>query len=471
MPGPPDSRVIIDKTMQKKTIDRPVFRWAAVAGDVSAGLAALALARAIRLHLPVPFTESLLPPENFGLSASAIALALGVQSLALLVFGFYGPRVRIAGSLSRLLIPAQAIQVLTFGTIFYFFPRRAVPRSVLVLYLCLDAVFLYLERAAIRRIAIAGGRRSVLIVGSRRDGDVLAEAIRRHPWTGIDIAGVVAIGEGGMSGESVTSPEELAAVIERTKSDHVLFTPTAVSFRDLAIEHLALGGQTSLWVMPSAYETLIGRLRFRPLGELPLLEVRTGPPQAVGAFVKRALDVVVAAAGLVLSAPILAVAAAAVLAVSGAPIFYSQDRVGRGRRTFRLLKLRTMRRNAEDGTGAVLASRTDPRVTRVGRWLRSTRIDEIPQLVNVLRGEMSLVGPRPERPEFVGRFEEEIPGYALRFTVRPGLTGFAQISGEYETHPQIKLRYDLAYINNWSLALDFVILARTVPVVLSRRGM
>jgi len=129
-----------------------------------------------------------------------------------------------------------------------------------------------------------------------------------------------------------------------------------------------------------------------------------------------------------------------------------------------------MRSDAEEGTGAVLSSRKVPRVTKIGRWLRSTRIDEIPQLFNVLRGEMSFVGPRPERPEFVSRFEREIPGYALRFAVRPGLTGFAQISGEYESHPEIKLRYDLAYINNWSLALDLVLIARTVPVVLSRRG-
>jgi len=190
----------------------------------------------------------------------------------------------------------------------------------------------------------------------------------------------------------------------------------------------------------------------------------------VGAFVKRALDVIVAAAGLVAAAPILALAAAGVLAVSGSPVFYWQERVGRDRKTFLLRKLRTMRRNAESETGAVLSSRADPRVTAIGRWLRSARIDEIPQLWNVLRGEMSLVGPRPERPEFVERFEREIPGYALRFAVRPGLTGFAQISGEYETHPQIKLRYDLAYINNWSLAMDLVILARTLPVVLSRRG-
>jgi len=447
-----------------------MFRWAAVAGDVAAALAALSLARLIRLHFKIPFTASLLPARNFELNGRTILLVLSIQGVAMMMFGFYGPRVRIAGSISRLLLPAQAAQLVAYATVFYFLPSRGVPRSVLVLYLAIDGVLVYLERAFIRRLSVAGGRRRVLIVGDASDGEVLAEAIRRHPWTGIDIAAIVGTGGGAPGQCVVATPEDLAGVIERTASDHVLFTPESASFRDRAIEHLALAGRTSLWVLPSAYETLIGRLRFRPLGELPLLEVRTGPPLGIGAFLKRTVDITAAALGLALLSPLLLAAMLAVWGTSGRPIFFTQERFGRGRKTFRLLKLRTMKPDAETETGAVLASHSDPRITSAGRWLRSTRLDEIPQLVNVLRGEMSLVGPRPERPEFVARFEREIAGYALRFTVRPGLTGFAQISGEYETSPQIKLRYDLAYINNWSPAFDLVILARTLPVVLSRRG-
>ena len=452
--------------MQKATVDRPVFRWAAVAGDVAAALAALALARQIRLRLPLPFTVSLLPARNFALAPRAVLLVVAIQLLALMSFGLYGPRARISGSLSRLILPAQAGQLLAFATVFYLLPGRAVPRSVLVLYLAIDGGLLYVERASIRRLALSGRRRRVLIVGNREDAEMLADAIRRHPWTGIDVAAVVATG----SAESADAREDLGATIDRAGADHVLFAPESGSFRDRAIEHLAVSGRASLWVLPSPYETLIGKLRFRNLGDLPLLEVRTTPPQGAGAAVKRAVDVVASAAGLLLLSPVLAAAAAAVR-LSGPPVFFSQARVGRDRRPFRLVKLRTMRAGAEEETGAVLATPGDPRVTPIGRWLRATRIDEIPQLVNVLRGEMSLVGPRPERPEFVGRFEREIPGYALRFAVRPGLTGFAQISGEYDTSAPIKLRYDLAYINNWSLAMDLVILARTLPVVLARRGM
>jgi lipopolysaccharide/colanic/teichoic acid biosynthesis glycosyltransferase len=129
-----------------------------------------------------------------------------------------------------------------------------------------------------------------------------------------------------------------------------------------------------------------------------------------------------------------------------------------------------MRPGAEIESGAVLAVPDDPRVTAVGRLLRAARVDEIPQLWNVLRGDMSLVGPRPERPEFADTFAQTVPGWRLRHAVRPGLTGLAQISGDYASEPEIKLRYDLAYLNNWSFGLDLSILLRTLPVILTRRG-
>ena len=135
-----------------------------------------------------------------------------------------------------------------------------------------------------------------------------------------------------------------------------------------------------------------------------------------------------------------------------------------------MYKLRTMVDGAEVETGPVLASRADERVTWVGRFLRDSRVDEIPQLLNVLNGTMSLVGPRPERPEFAGEFLRTIPGYAERLQVNPGLTGLAQINGEYHTTPEYKLKYDLAYIYNYSLWLDMRIVAETIKVMLTRRG-
>jgi exopolysaccharide biosynthesis polyprenyl glycosylphosphotransferase len=250
----------------------------------------------------------------------------------------------------------------------------------------------------------------------------------------------------------------------------VILMPEAPSWRDRLPEKIPEGFGADLLVWPSPFETMIGRLRFRIVGDLPLLEARVRPLDGAAAFAKRAFDAVGSAAALLLLAPGLALAAVLVAATSRGGVFYRQTRIGRDGRPFELWKLRTMREGAEVETGAVLATPDDPRVTAIGRTLRAARIDEVPQLWNVLRGDMSLVGPRPERPEFAERFARTVSGYALRHAARPGLTGLAQVSGEYSTEPDIKLRYDLAYLNNWSFGLDLAILLRTLPVVLTRRG-
>ncbi|HKV11530.1 MAG TPA: sugar transferase, partial [Thermoanaerobaculia bacterium] len=167
---------------------------------------------------------------------------------------------------------------------------------------------------------------------------------------------------------------------------------------------------------------------------------------------------------------LLAACAVAVRLTSPGGILYRQTRVGRGQRPFTLWKLRTMRQDAEAESGEVLAQPGDPRLTPIGAFLRRFRLDELPQLFNVLRGTMSLVGPRPERPGFVQRYLKEVPGYAERFSLAPGLTGLAQVNGDYHSSPQNKLRYDLAYLANWSIWLDVSILLRTVKIVLTSRG-
>ena len=458
--------------MQSRTIDRRGIRWWAVFGDGLAAAVSLWLAREIRLQIPVPFTISRLPPCNFRVTLALIAIAVVVQLTAMSLMGFSTWRGRIAVNRARRLAAVLFVELMIFSTIVYFDRRLVIPRSVLLVYLAIDWALLMFHRAAVRRIATAGARGRALIVGSGEDGRLLAHAIRRFPQSGIDVAGIaVPPGSPPEVGLIVLEGErDLDRVIRETGSDHVLFASSEELFRDRAIEHLSTRGRPSLWSMPSPYETLIGRLRFRPLGELPLLEVRTAAPQGAAAWAKRGFDATAAGLILIAALPVLLLAAIGIRLTSGSPVFYTQPRVGREGLPFRLWKLRTMHAGAEDSTGAVLAERNDPRVTGFGRWLRGARIDEIPQLFNVLRGEMSLVGPRPERPEFVERFERSIPGYGLRLAVRPGLTGLAQVSGEYETDAKIKLRYDLAYINNWSLGLDLVILARTLPVVLTRRG-
>jgi exopolysaccharide biosynthesis polyprenyl glycosylphosphotransferase len=188
---------------------------------------------------------------------------------------------------------------------------------------------------------------------------------------------------------------------------------------------------------------------------------------------KRLTSIVTSIVGLVLSLPLLPFVAIAIKLTSPGRLFYHQKRVGRNDTIFYCHKFRTMRADAEADTGPAWACDEDPRITSVGRFLRTTRLDEIPQLWNVLKGDMSLVGPRPERPEFIERLKQEIPYYNLRHTVRPGITGWAQIRYKYGSSVEDakeKLRYDLFYIKNMSPGLDALILLETTKTILLGRG-
>ncbi|MBC7077356.1 MAG: sugar transferase [Synergistales bacterium] len=184
---------------------------------------------------------------------------------------------------------------------------------------------------------------------------------------------------------------------------------------------------------------------------------------------KRAFDVVLSLTGLLISVPVWLVASLAIVLEDGRPVLYVQHRVGRGGRVFPLFKFRSMVRDAEGMTGPVWASQDDPRVTRVGRLLRATALDELPQLVNILLGHMSFVGPRPERPELVARIVESCPEFARRHVVRPGLTGPAQVFGHYETDPAEKLVYDLEYIRKASFWWDIRLILRSFWITFTGR--
>ncbi len=223
-------------------------------------------------------------------------------------------------------------------------------------------------------------------------------------------------------------------------------------------------------VLPSYYEAMVGRLDLYEIGGLPLIELKRHPlPWSFG-LVKRFVDIVGSGLLLLATSPILAAAAIVIKLDSPGPIFYSQIRSGKNGREFSIHKLRTMRTNAEKGTGPVWASKDDPRVTKVGKFLRSKRIDEIPQLWNVLKGDMSLVGPRPERPFFIEKFSEEVPLFPLRLRVKPGVTSLSHVWGRYDSSPAHRLLYDLVYMSNISLMLDLRILIDTIKIVLTGRG-
>jgi exopolysaccharide biosynthesis polyprenyl glycosylphosphotransferase len=451
------------------------FRAAALAGDVVVAAVALFLAFWIRTSVRIPGTETLLPAAKVQFTPGNVALVSVAQILSLSLFGLYAARERFRDPLGRLLIPALFFQLLALSTVYFlaFAQAYAFPRSVLLLYLLVNGVLLGVWRTLLERLFPQRRRRAV-VVGSGPAVALIVEAIRRVPWSGVEVVGLLTDEAASLAGiPRLGGVKDLAEAAARVSADEIIVTPDETSWRDRIGETIPRAGgpgAPDLLVWPSPFETMIGRLRFRIVGDLPLLEAKVRPLEGVAAAVKRAFDVAVSIVLLVLATPFLIAAAIAVAATTPGGALYRQLRVGKDGRVFELWKLRTMRSDAETETGAVLASPGDPRVTPVGRVLRALRLDEVPQLWNVVKGEMSLVGPRPERPEFADRFAREVAGYALRHATRPGLTGLAQVSGDYSTEPEIKLRYDLAYLNNWSFGLDLAILLRTLPVVLTRRG-
>ncbi|MBT0662737.1 TIGR03013 family PEP-CTERM/XrtA system glycosyltransferase [Geobacter pelophilus] len=224
---------------------------------------------------------------------------------------------------------------------------------------------------------------------------------------------------------------------------------------------------------PSFYEQITGKLLLENITPSWFIFSHGFRVTLALRLLKRMTDLFCAAIGLLLILPFIPIIALVIRIDSPGPILFRQTRVGEGEKLFNLFKFRSMRQDAESGTGAVWAKEKDPRVTKVGEFLRKSRIDEIPQLFNVLRGDMSLVGPRPERPEFVKKLTEVIPYYSERHYVKPGVTGWAQVRYPYGASVEDaieKLRYDLYYIKNISLPFDIMIILETVKVVLFRRG-
>ncbi|MEE0109932.1 MAG: exopolysaccharide biosynthesis polyprenyl glycosylphosphotransferase [Oscillospiraceae bacterium] len=224
------------------------------------------------------------------------------------------------------------------------------------------------------------------------------------------------------------------------------------------------------YVAPKLTDIMVRGAKNITLFDTPLLLVKgTGltPAQRVA---KRAMDIVLSALGLIVLSPVLLAVAAAIKLEDGGPVFYKQKRLTRGSREFEILKFRSMIVDAEKYAGAVLATEDDPRITKVGKFIRACRLDEFPQLLNILKGDMSIVGPRPERKILADEISKDIPEFAYRLKVRGGLTGYAQIYGKYNTSAYDKLRLDLMYIENYSLLLDIKLIILTLRIIFSKES-
>jgi lipopolysaccharide/colanic/teichoic acid biosynthesis glycosyltransferase len=295
----------------------------------------------------------------------------------------------------------------------------------------------------------------VLLVGQGE-----AVAVAEGHFAGLDDAEVVG---------QVERTTELFDVVNTTSSSDVLLLDLdafAAAFPEplTALDREGVGVHQRV----SARETLLGLQAVREIAGMPFTRMRTHAMVSHQLRLKRLFDVVVTLLVAPIVLPTLLLLALYVRAAAGRRVLFTQTRVGLRGRRFDVVKFRTMVHGAEEN-GAQYSSAADPRVVPSLRWMRATRADELPQFWNVLKGEMSLVGPRPERPEMIEVIEQDVAGYARRHELPPGITGFAQVNGRYETDAAFKLGYDLQYLVNWSIVLDIQILLRTVWVVLSRR--
>jgi exopolysaccharide biosynthesis polyprenyl glycosylphosphotransferase len=309
-------------------------------------------------------------------------------------------------------------------------------------------------------------RRAVLI-GETPEARKLREAAANGDFRYVFVGGLD--DRHGRAGDAGTL--DLRRVVQEEGVEEVVLAAPDLPTSEL-LQYLVqcAGLDVRFTVVPSLLEVIRASRPVKLVSGVPLVDLFGDEVPSMRDIGGRIFDVAAATVGLILTLPVWLLVALAVKLVSPGRVLYRQERVGLRGRSFQLLKFRTMRTDAEERTGPVLATLDDHRVTAVGRFLRMSRIDELPQLLNVLVGDMSLVGPRPERPHFVGQFLRSVPQYAERYRVRPGITGLAQVRGGYDTTARNKARYDLVYLRNRSFLLDLKILAKTLVVVLAGRG-
>ncbi|MCC6156341.1 MAG: sugar transferase [Candidatus Hydrogenedentes bacterium] len=347
----------------------------------------------------------------------------------------------------------------------YYLPETKLSRVAAGIDLMVLAGWFIVSRGFVLMLLRARGYRvRLLVLGPEESHAALVDEIRAHAPRMLDVI----TAEPNASKSYV---ESLRDALAAGRVDQIVLADVALPQSELnALLAQCDRTDADVFLLPGIDMSIIANTRVCSIAGLPLIPMRPSILASAYAPVKRIIDVTVSAFLLILGLPIAGIVALLIRAESKGSTFFSQERAGLSRKPYRLYKFRTMIADAELETGPVLSQRGDPRVTRLGKTLRKYRIDEWPQLWNVLLGQMSLVGPRPERPEFIERFIAENPLYERRFLVKPGLTGLAQIHGRYDSDYAHKLRYDLIYINSVSFLTDAQILASTIRTIFTGYG-
>jgi len=345
------------------------------------------------------------------------------------------------------------IMVFTMALTF-FFRGFAFPRSVFaigaILHVGLVTFWKYLTLLLIKHLH---GVQKVIMIGSKDEAFNIAQKFKD-------------ISSGWFETKYIMESDDINTIREAISMvDIVCLCPGLSQELKSKVSVMALEKRKKILLIPDLYEVFLAKSIYTQIDDKPVFELIDLTLTREQMAVKRFFDILVSVLGIIIASPIMVIIALLIKTTSPGPILYTQERVGLYGKTFKLYKFRTMIDGAEKHTGPVLATENDTRIIPVGRFLRSTRLDELPQLFNVLKGEMSLVGPRPERPFFVKQFKNENPHYKYRHIVKPGITGLAQVMGKYRTSVDDKLRYDLIYIRNYSFLQDLRIIFLTIKVV------
>lgn len=437
------------------------------------------LAYGIRFYVIVPpITGGAVPPlQPYLLMLLPILVVWGVSFHA---FDLYRPR-RIGSHLSEAADIAKASTMgglVLVSVMAFFFKEYEYSRVVIVYFWLLSIGVVWFSRAAFREALRFARRRGynlrgVIIVGDGEPVAAVLQRIQSRPDVGLRILGVVGDDkDGGRDGRWLGGYADLRAILDSREVDHVIIALAHEDYTRLPGLLDAIGDEpVTIHVVPDLFRFTSLRGGVEDFEGIPFIHLRDSPLHGWSRVAKRSFDVVFSGTVLVLLSPVMAAIALAVKLTSPGPIFYPQDRMGLDGQRFRMLKFRTMGQDAEAETGPVWASKGDTRRTRLGSFLRRFSLDELPQFLNVLRGQMSVVGPRPERPVFVEQFRQTVPGYMLRHKVKSGVTGWAQVNGlRGNTSLEKRIQFDLEYIERWSLWLDSKIIVLTVFRVLFDRN-
>lgn len=445
-----------------------LFQRMMFAGDFVLTIVAWILAYLIRFELLVP--PEWVPFEQY---LYLLPWVLIVASLVFWSTGLYAAdRAQRISSLVFAVAKAVAVELLVVAASLSFYRALSFSRLMLILFGVLTPALMILYRLAIYsyvRRARRQGKfvRRVLIVGAGTVGRRLQKALEQFPWMGLVVVGFADDEKKGP--DILSGVADVARIVDESHDTDEPVDYVFIALSLSAADHISnliedLSSRlVHVCMVPDLFQFDVLNSRVTHLAGLPVIHVIDEAPIQMGRFWKRAVDIVFSAVVLTLTSPLLLVLAIAVKLSSSGPVFYRQERMGLNGRKFQMLKFRSMPVNAERETGPVWAKAGEARATRVGAFLRRSSLDELPQFINVIRGDMSVVGPRPERPVFIDEFKERIPRYMLRHMTKAGITGWAQVHGwRGNTSLEKRIEYDLYYIQNWSLVLDLKIMWMTV---------